>query len=310
MDRRTFLSVSGGLGLALGATRAGAAGDPAPKYQQQQSPWPLCLNTSTIRPASLEDKVRVAAETGYDAIEPWMKELREYEAAGGNLADLGQSIRDQGLFVANVIGLWSCMPATQEAFDASLEQTREHMRLAAAVGSPYAAAIPTPDRADFDLQWGAACYRRLLEIGRSEFNIIPAIEFVGFLKGVHRLGQAAAIAIDADHPDACIVADTFHLFRGGSGFGGAKLLGGKAFANFHWNDVPGDVPREEQGDAHRIYPGDGILPLKPLLSDLRAIGYTGPLSLELFNPEHYKQDPKVVAETGKRKMLEGIAGAA
>jgi len=201
------------------------------------------------------------------------------------------------------------MPATQEAFEQSLEGTRNRMRMAAAIGSQHVAAIPAPDREDFDLKWGTDCYRRLLQIGRDEFGITVAFEFVGFLKGVHRLGQAAAIALDADDRDACLIAETFHLFRGGSGFEGVRHLDGDFVADFHWNDVAADPPREEQGDEHRLYPGDGILPLVELLKDLRAINYVGPLSLELFRREHWKQDPKQVAETGRRKMLDLIAEA-
>jgi sugar phosphate isomerase/epimerase len=47
------------------------------------------LDTATIRPSSLKDKVRIAAEAGYDGIEPWDTELEEYEKKGGNLKDLG-----------------------------------------------------------------------------------------------------------------------------------------------------------------------------------------------------------------------------
>ena len=316
MNRRTFLEMGAGVaGLAFGTAAADAAKDayreigvPGEiKYQKGTSPWPLCLNSSTIRPTPLKDKIKVAAEAGYDGIELWIDELEEVEKSGGDLKALGQSIRDQGLFVPNVIGLWDCMPADDAAFQASLESTRKRMALAAAVGSKHVAAIPAPDRADFDLKWGADRYRDLLKIGREEFGIKVACEFVGFMKGVHRMGQGAAIALDADDPDASLIMDTFHLYRGGSGFECIGHLDKSFIADFHWNDVPADPPREQLGDEHRIYPGDGILPLKRALNLLASIHYTGPLSLEMFNREHWKQDPKVVAETGIRKMRELIA---
>lgn len=311
VNRRGFMAAVAGAGAALAVRPAAAqAPVPAPKrYQQGVSPWPLSLNTSTIRPASLADKIRVAAEAGWDAIEPWVSELEEYEKGGGDLKALGKEIKDRGLFVPNIIGLWDSMPATQEAFDKSLEATRNRMRMSAAVGSTFVAAIPAPDRADFDLKWGTERYRDLLKIGREEFGITVAVEFVGFMKGVYRLGQACSMAIDTDDPTACLIADTFHLFRGGSGFNGLKQIQGGLIANFHWNDVPGDVPREQQGDEHRLYPGDGVLPLPQALKDLKAIGYTRTLSLEIFNREYWKQDPKVVAENGLRKMHECIAKA-
>ncbi len=308
MGRRGFLqSATAGAGLAVTASTAATA---APeRYQEDVSPWPLAMNTSTIRPAPLKEKIRVTAEAGWDAIELWINDLEEHEKNGGDLKALGKEIRDRGMFVPNIIGLWNCMPEGEEAFEKSLEATRRRMRMSADVGSIYVAAIPAPDRPDFDIQWGTHCYRRLLEIGREEFGITVAFEFVGFLKGIYRLGQASAIALDADDYDTCLISDTFHLFRGGSGFKGVRHLDGDFIANFHWNDVPGDVPREEQSDEHRLYPGDGILPLTQLLKDLKTIGYRRTLSLELFNREHWKQDAKAVAETGLRKMRECIAAA-
>lgn len=306
MERRTFLTAGLGAGVALNTIsgRAAAATPAAKPYQDGKSRWPLCLNASTIRPTPLEQKIQVAADTGYDAIELWIDDLENHEKAGGSLEELGAHIKELGLFVPNIIGLWSCMPAEEDKWRDSLPATRERMRRAAAAGSHHVAAIPSPDRSDFNIKRGAEQYRELLKIGREEYGIIVAFEFVGFLKGIHRLGQACAIALDANDPDACLIADTFHLFRGGSGFQSIQHLQGDFIADFHFNDVMAEPPREEQGDAHRVYPGDGVLPLTQLLGDLRDIGYTGPLSLELFRKEHYEMDPAVVARTGLEKMLD------
>lgn len=313
LNRRAFIqgTMGAGAGVALAAASPGVAEatDAGTKYGFQNgfSPWPLSLNTSTIRPATLEVKIDAAAEAGYDAIEIWERELKEHEDNGGNLKELAKSIRDKGLFVPNVIGMWDGMPATREEFDASLEVSRNRMRMAADVGSQHIAALPFPDREDFDLAWGAEMYRELLRIGREDYNIIAAQEYIGFVKGVHRLGQACAIGIDANDPDACLVADTFHLYRGGSGFNGIQHLNGNFFAVFHWNDVGPEKPREEVGDADRLYPGDGILPLVDALRSLYIIGYRGPLSLELFNRAHWEQDPKQVAKTGLERLRANVA---
>ena len=306
MDRRSFLraGAAGFLmaqtdGVTVEKTSATKPNDSKSwSYQGGRSPWPLVLNTSTIRPASLDDKIAAAKDAGFDGIELWINELEKYEGDGGDLHDLGKKIHDAGLFVPNVIGLWQCMPPTQEELDASLEATRNRMRMAAAVGSRHVAAIPQPDREDFDLKWGAACYRRLLSIAREEFGIITAFEFVGFFKGVHRLGQACAVAVDADDPDACLIMDTFHLYRGGSGFEGVRHIQGHFIADFHWNDVPAEPPREQLGDEHRILPGEGILPLERTLKMLMEIRYDGPLSLEIFRRDYWERDPKDVARMG------------
>jgi sugar phosphate isomerase/epimerase len=193
------------------------------------------------------------------------------------------------------------MPPTQEEFDKSLVDTRERMRRCAAVGAQHVAAIPAPDRENFDIDWAVKCYKELLRIGREEYGIIVAFEFVGFMKGIHNFGVAAGVAIDTDDSDACLIMDTFHMYRGCSGYNGLKHINGSLIANFHWNDLPAEPEREKLGDEHRIYPGDGMLPLKQVLKDLVAIGYTGPLSIEMFNREHWAQDPLLVANTAKAK---------
>ena len=73
--------------------------------------------------------------------------------------------------------------------------------------------------------------------------------------------------------------------------------------------MPGDVPREEQGDEHRLYPGDGILPLTQVLQSLKAIGYEKALSLEIFKREYWEQAPDKVAADGLDKMRKCIAAA-
>ncbi len=77
-----------------------------PRQRDQHEPFGYCLNTSTISGANLSivEVIEIASTSGYDAIEPWMRELDEYEKKGGNLADLRKRIADAGLVVADAIG--------------------------------------------------------------------------------------------------------------------------------------------------------------------------------------------------------------
>ncbi|MGI6461898.1 MAG: sugar phosphate isomerase/epimerase family protein [Candidatus Hydrogenedentales bacterium] len=307
VSRRSFLQSSSLAGAGLAAlTPLGAV---KKTYQQGTSLWPICLNTSSIRPASLEQKIEATVAAGYDGIEPWIEELEAYEKAGGNLQDLGKRLSDLGLFVPNVIGLWGSIPADPAQWEESLAPTRNRMRRMAAIGSRHAACIPPGRPADVDRTWCARCYRDLVQIGREEYGISVALEFVGFMESIHRFGDAAGIAIDANIPDACLIMDTFHLYRGGSGFEGIRHIRGNFIANFHINDVPAEPAREEMVDKHRIYPGDGILPLASVFQQLKEIDYRGALSIEMFNEEHYAQEPKEVAETALRKTLAVIEGS-
>ena len=84
------------------------------------------------------------------------------------------------------------------------------------------------------------------------------------------------------------------------------MISHKAIQVFHLNDYPADPPRETIGDRDRVFPGDGIAPLTQILQDLHANNIKAVLSLELFNPTYWKQDPLQVAKTGLAKMKAAV----
>ena len=88
----------------------------------------------------------------------------------------------------------------------------------------------------------------------------------------------------------------------GRGLTASSCLAVESIHVFHFNDYPADPPREKATDADRVYPGDGVAPLKPLLRDLAAGGFHVTLSLELFNRKYWSQDPLIVVRTGLEKM--------
>ena len=80
------------------------------------------------------------------------------------------------------------------------------------------------------------------------------------------------------------------------------MLNGSAIEIFHMNDFVASIPREEQADKDRVYPGDGAAPMKEILTDLKNMSGNKVLSLELFNQDYWKQDALTVAKTGLEKM--------
>lgn len=315
MNRRKFINLgaatAGVLSIASTTDVLANTNNQAQKekrYQKGVSPWPICLDTATIRPASLKDKVKFAAKAGYDAIEPWDGELQEYEARGGNLKDLGKEIKDLGMFVPSVIGLWNSLPPTQELFDQSLKDTRNRMRMAADIGAQHIQTIANTAGEPYNQKWMAARYKDIIEIGLKEYKINPALVFVKF-QPIKTMGQAMAIALDADHPNAMIIPDTYHMYISEGNFEGLKIMSGKAIAIFQFADAPASPGVKDLGDHHRVYPGDGILPLPQVLRDLKATGFKGCVSLELYNPNYWKEDLQQVAITGLKKTLEVIKKA-
>lgn len=309
MERRKFISLGAAGTLVAGALPLLSFQSQEKRYQNGASPWPICLDTATIRPASLKDKIRIAAEAGYDAIEPWDNELEKFQAEGGSLKDLGKEIKDRGLFVPSIIGLWNALPPTKELFEESLKDTRRRMQMAADIGSHHIQTIPNTVGDHYDQKWVSQRYKEIIEIGENDYNLRPAIVFVKYFP-LKTMGQAMAVALDSNHPDALIIPDTYHMYISEGGFEGLSLIAGKSIAIFQFSDVPASPSLEKLDDSHRVYPGDGILPLPKILQDLKSTGYEGCVSLELYNPTYWKQDLQQVAQIGLRKTLEVIRKAA
>lgn len=298
ISRRDLLTgLAGGAALAL---------TPQPTFGGEvREPFVYSLNTSTIRGQKLPivQEVAIAAKAGYHAIEPWINELDQFVKDGGNLQDLGKRIQDAGLRVESAIGFCEWIVDEEERRKRGLEEARRSMDLVRQIGGRRLAAPPVgaTKQANLSLSRAADRYRALLEIG-DKIGVIPQVEVWGFSTTLGRLGECAQVAIDSGHPQACILADVYHLHKGGSGFEGTKLLSAAALQVFHMNDYPANPPRAEITDAHRVYPGDGVAPLARLLGDLHRSGFRGVLSLELFNRDYWQQDPLTVARTGLEKM--------
>lgn len=290
---------------AIASTRAGAA------EEGSDSPFRFCLNTSTLQGQKLpiDQVAAIAAKAGYQGIEPWIRELDAYVKAGGSLNDLGKQIRDLGLTVESAIGFFEWAVDDEGRRRKALDEARRNLEMVRAIGGLRLAAPPTGATSARDdqprLSDVATRYRQLLDLG-DEFGVVPQVEVWGFSRTLGRLGEAALVAIDAGHPKACILADVYHLYKGGSSLEGLKLLSGSAIHVFHMNDYPASPPRETISDAQRVYPGDGVAPLGELFKTLRAIGFRGTLSLELFNRDYWKQDALVVARTGLEKMRAAV----
>ncbi len=264
-----------------------------------------CLNTSTIRPTPLLAKIKIAGLAGYQAIEPWNDEINGYLEQGGSLAELSSAVADAGLKVVSVIALHGWISGEGAEHERVLDDCRRRMAQAVELGSPY--IVASPPQQVVDLNRASRRFAELLEIGE-KLGVLPSMEFLGFVDGVKNVASAWAIASGTGHPRATVVADVFHMMRGGGSIDDLLTLKGKDLACFHINDLPRELDPLTQKDEDRVMVGDGIAPLPRVIANLRAIGYRGPLSLELFNRGLWAEDPVLVVKRGLdrvRALVEG-----
>ncbi len=316
MNRRDALAIGGGIAASLcGADGTDAAADEPGTHDKPRGFTPrYCLNTGTIRghELSLVEQIDLAAKAGYDGIEPWIRDIQRYKDEGGSLRELRKRLDDHGLRVESAIGFARWIVDNDNERRKGLEDARRDMELVAALGGTRIAAPPAgasgQDSPNIDLFVVAERYRALLDAGQ-KIGVTPQVEVWGPSKNLSRLGEAVFVAVESGHPDACVLPDVYHIYRGGSGFAGLGVISGTALHCFHVNDYPTDQPREMLNDADRVYPGDGDAPLTEILQTLRRIGFQGALSLELFNRDYWKRPAEEVARTGLAKMKSAVAHA-
>ena len=310
--RRLILSAGVGAvsGLVPSAANVAAASDAGGADDDTPPKLRYCLNSGTImgQKLPLVEQVEVAARAGYDGIEPWIRDIQQYVDAGGSLAELRRWLVDLGLRIEGAIGFAQWIVDDDRKRAEGLRQMRHEMELVRQLGGTHIAAPPAGANRQTlaDLDRIAERYRAVLEVGH-EVGVTPQLEIWGSSKTLSRLSEAAYVTIASGRPDACLLLDAYHLFKGGSGFEGLKQLNGRAMHCFHVNDYPAEPAREQMNDSHRVYPGDGVCPLTTILRTLVNAGFCGALSLELFNREYWKQDALVVAKTGLQKMRDVVA---
>lgn len=302
INRRELLKLSGAASLAsllpLSVIRAAT---PAAK----KGPFRFCLNTSTIsgQKPGLLGYIDIAAKAGYDGVELWINDIRDYLAKGNKLQSLNTAIKAKGIVVEDIISFTTWMVDDEAQRKEGIKELEEEMKIASALGCRRIAAPPAGIEAGtpINIEHAGERYREILQLGR-KYDVMPLLEFWGASGTLYNFSQALAIAAAANDTEARILPDVYHLFRGGSGFNCLQLVTGKVIDIIHMNDYPGNKPAQEQTDSDRIYPGDGAAPLKQILQSLKAMGGTKVLSLELFNEAYWKEDALQVAATGLQKM--------
>jgi 2-keto-myo-inositol isomerase len=312
ISRRQFLSASASGVVAAGLTPLAAVQGESKESGRSPAPFRYCLNMGTImgQRLSLEQEIEIAAKAGYDAIEPWLRTINNFQTGGGSLKDLRKRLADAGLTVESSMSFPSWAVDDEDRRARALEQLKSEMEMVAQIGGKRIAAPPAGVNMEsgLDLMKAAERYRAILEIG-DQTGVTPALEIWGPSRNLSQLGEAAFVAAQCGHPKACLLLDVYHIYKGGSDFHGLKVLSNRAMPVFHMNDYPAEPPRESIQDRDRVFPGDGVAPLSQILRDLHDNGGGTVLSLELFSPTYWKQDALTVAKTGLEKMKAAVAKA-
>jgi 2-keto-myo-inositol isomerase len=279
--------------------------------QAKKESFKYALNMSTLRGHKLGfmKEIEVASKAGYRHIEIWINSLQDYLKQGGTTAEARRHLSDSGIVVEDAIGFAPWIVDNPSTRAKAMEQLRVEMGQLAEIGCKRIAAPPMGATTEpgLDLRKAAERYRTILELGDST-GVVPHLELWGFSKNLNRLGELLYVAVESGHPSAKVLMDVYHLHKGGSGLEQVAWVGKPYIEVFHINDYPSVPSRETITDADRVYPGDGVGPLRELLTLLKNPDKPVILSLEVFNPAYYAQDALLVAQTGLAKMKKVTQG--
>jgi 2-keto-myo-inositol isomerase len=265
----------------------------------------LGLNGATTLKADLATDIAVAGKAGFDFVEIWAAKLIGYLDRGG-LPALRRDLRRAGVTPATLNSVERITFNDPSGHIRMLEEFQRLCRVAEAIGCETILVVPSPrPKRVSDGAIERESVRDLRELSRlaKPHGVRLAYEFLGFADcTVNSLAQCAAIVAKVARPNVGLVLDTFHFFAGGSTLASIRAVDPRHIFMVHLNDVE-RAPRRKMHDALRLYPGKGIVPLRGILRELRGIGYTGQMSVEIFRPQYWSRSPLQVAREARAASL-------
>ncbi|MFF9044720.1 bifunctional sugar phosphate isomerase/epimerase/4-hydroxyphenylpyruvate dioxygenase family protein [Streptomyces parvulus] len=253
---------------------------------------------------SLTEKLTAASRAGFDGVEIFEndllaspltpEEIRARCADLGLTVDLYQPMRDV-----------EALPA--EEFARALRRARHKFELTRRLGADtvLVCSSVSPLAVDDD-DLAAEQLGRLAGAAR-EHGVRLAYEALAWGRHISTWDHAWRVVRNADHPALGTCLDSFHIL---SRAGGPEDLEGI-------EDIPGDkIFFLQLADApllamdvlqwsrhYRCFPGQGGFDLAGLLRRVLRAGYTGPLSLEVFNDIFRQSEAGPTAVDARRSLL-------
>ena len=263
------------------------------------------MNTRSIATVclsgSLDEKLRAVAAPGFQEVEIFENDLLTFN---GSPRDVGQMCRDLNLKICAFQPFrdFEGMPEPQRArnfaraereFDLMAELQTDLMLVCSNV-SP--ASLGGIDRAAADFhELGDLAASRGLRVG---------YEALAWGRHVNDYRDAWEIVRRADHKSIGVILDSFHALAPGLPVGAIRSIPADKIFLVQLADAPKLGLDVLSWSRHfRCFPGQGDLPVAEFLAAVRATGYAGPLSHEIFNDQFRAGSAVRTATDGLRSLI-------
>jgi sugar phosphate isomerase/epimerase len=258
-------------------------------------PNDLVLHAATLRNASFLELCDAAVAGGFTAITVYPTHVRRARASGLSLRDMRRALEERGLALADLDPLLNWMPG--DDFPSELNATEaEHYEVAETLRA-RSLNVAQAFRPSVDLDEAAEALAGVCDRAW-DHGLIVTLEYLPWA-GIPDIATARAVVERCGRPNATLMIDTWHTFRGPSTHAQLAALPGRLVGSVQLNDAPaepsGDLLTETT--RARLLPGEGAIPLVAWLRTLDAIGSRAPIGVEIFSDANDRLPP---LEVGRR----------
>ena len=269
------------------------------------------LHSWTLDTTPLADVLRIARETGYNAIELRHIDFKRCIDAGMNNEQVLAMIRASGIKVS-CMGLESGMLFARGDEQRRLFDSMDGMcARAAALDCEVMMVAPGTNPAG-TVQDAARNFATGGEIARKH-GLLCALEFSSRHPVVNRLAVAREIVALANQPNCGLLIDTYHAQCVGDGGRGFEDVPDGDIIAFQFSDVPPGPASQTGAALDRLPPGKGVVRWREVLQLLMEKGYAGYINYEAPNPALWSRPPAEVAREGitlvRALLADAVAGA-
>lgn len=240
-----------------------------------------------------------------ETVELWLTKLEDFLKTGKTVGDARNLLDEHGV-TAPVASYQGGLFSQVESAKESWHLFRQRLELCSELGIGtivVACDILGPIRQQ-DVDNANETLNRAAKLA-AEHEVRVALELRADAALGNNLQTIAALVNEVGQSSLGICFDVFHFYVGPSKTEDLGYLTADNLFHVQVCDLA-DVPREFARDADRILPGDGDMPLGPIIDHLRQINYRGPISIELMNPQIWQVPPRQFGEIGMtslRKIL-------
>jgi 2-keto-myo-inositol isomerase len=269
----------------------------------------LGFHGATSMTSDLETDVTATAHAGLKALELWAAKIDTY-LAEHSPAELNTLLAEHGVAPMSINSI-EFISFRGDEYPQIRARCRALCEIAQAIGCPTIVVVPSPTPSR-ETTWDeivAEHVHVLRDLGdlAAEFGVRLSFELLGFGWCSVRTPRGAwEIVRKTGRKNVGLTVDCAHLYGGGGLLDELDSLDPAHIFAFHLDDLE-DLPKEAITDASRLLPGLGVIPLDDICRRLKALGYDGDCSVELFRPEYWEWDPGELAVQARDAALKVLS---